>query len=95
MIPSAASDRAARKEGYIGDKSHEVRPSLIRKAAIDCSLFLMHLISRRLGGAGLGAIGAASTQACTSERLLLERPTIVAPGRSGYTDDLLIRGQGK
>ena len=40
MIPSAASDRAARKEGYIGDKGHEVRPSLIRKAAIDCSLFL-------------------------------------------------------
>jgi len=39
MIPSAASDRAARKEGYIGDKGHEVRPSLIRKAAIDCSLF--------------------------------------------------------
>jgi hypothetical protein len=43
----------------------------------------MHRTSRRLGGAGLGEIGATSTQACTSERLLLERPTIVAPGRSG------------
>jgi hypothetical protein len=83
MIPSGAGDRAARKERYIGDKGHEVKPSLIRKAAIDCSLVLMHRISRRLGGAGLAAIGAASTQACTSERLLLERPAIVALGRSG------------
>ena len=53
MIPSGASERAAGKEGYIGDKGHEVKPSLIRKAAIDCSLLLMHRISRRLGGARL------------------------------------------
>ena len=29
----------AQRRRYIGDKGHEVRPSLMRKAAIDCSLF--------------------------------------------------------
>jgi hypothetical protein len=44
-VPKEFGDRfvelryRAQRRRYIGDKGHEVRPSLMRKAAIDCSLF--------------------------------------------------------
>jgi hypothetical protein len=44
-VPKKFGDRfvklryRAQRRRYIGDKGHEVRPSLMRKAAIDCSLF--------------------------------------------------------
>jgi len=54
----------------------------------------MHRISCGLGGAGLGAIGGASTYACARGTLPLERPKNVATRRSN-TDDLVIKGQDK
>jgi hypothetical protein len=38
VIALSSSDMAPREERYIGDKGLEVRPSLMRKAVIDCSL---------------------------------------------------------
>ena len=66
----------------------------MRKVAIDVAFSLMHRISCGVGGAGLGAIGAASTYACACERPLLEPPTRRSTSQQ-YTDDLLIKGQDK
>ncbi len=48
---------------YIGDKGHEVRPSLMRNAIVDCTFFLMHWISCGRG-AELSTIGGAQPTTC-------------------------------
>jgi hypothetical protein len=52
----------------------------------------MHRISCGLGGAGLGAIGAASTYACACEAPDIRAFNKRRSTSQQYTDDLLIRG---
>jgi hypothetical protein len=94
MIPSAASDRAAREEGYIGDKGHEVRPSLIRKAAIACSLFDASDFApsrRRWVGRDWSHFNPSMHERTPAFRASNNRRS----RSQRYTDDLLIRGQDK
>ena len=81
----------ARRRRYIGDKGHEVRPSLMRKAAIDCSLFP----------------DASDFVRCWRRwvrrdwrrldlSMRVRTPAFRASNTSQqYTDDLLIKGQDK
>ena len=72
----------AQRRRYIGDKGHEVRPSLMRKAAIDCSLFPDASDFVRCWRRWGRRDWRRPNYACACERPLLERPTNVAPRRT-------------